>query len=505
VTDEIRIDDVERFRSIIRTYFGLEFEEAKLGFLSEVLDRRRERNQESSQHYLLRLEGGDSAAELQALAKELTVGETYFFRHREQFRAFTDIVLSERTRAQADKRRIRILSAGCSSGDEAYTLAILLREHMRLPDWDATITAVDINPAALEKATAARYSRWALRETPADIQSRYFLPNGRDFSLDPSIHSLVRFSECNLAQQSGPIWITDYYDAIFCRNVMMYFSPDHARRLAARFADVLAPGGYLFLGHAETLRGLSQDFHLCHTHETFYYQRLGRSVSPSPGECLSPAAAQNNAQPPLADVVAGSTSWIDAIQTAAERIHTLSNRNEAEPAQSPEQSICDLTVPLELLRKERFQEALDVLQALPPDALNDADVLLLEAVLLTHRGRLAQAEEVCRRLLERGELNAGAHYILALCREASGDIDGAAHHDQTAAYLDPSFAMPRLHLGLLARRAEDRDTARRELNRALALLQREDASRLLLFGGGFTRDALSALCRAELLSCGGKI
>ncbi len=123
---------------------------------------------------------------------------------------------------------------------------------------------------------------------------------------------------------------------------------------------------------------------------------------------------------------------------------------------------------------------------------------------MTHGGQLSGAEDACRRLLELDELNAGAHYVLALCRESAGDERGAADHDQVAAYLDPAFAMPRLHLGLLARRAGDRDAARRELAQALALLEREDPSRLLLFGGGFNRAALLALGRAELHACGGR-
>jgi chemotaxis protein methyltransferase CheR len=110
---------------------------------------------------------------------------------------------------------------------------------------------------------------------------------------------------------------------------------------------------------------------------------------------------------------------------------------------------------------------------------------------------------VSAQLLERDELNTGAHYLLALCRESAGDRQGALDHDSAAVYLDPAFAMPRVHLGLMARRAGDSEGARRELGQALLLLKREEASRLLLFGGGFTRDALIALCRAELVSAGG--
>jgi chemotaxis protein methyltransferase CheR len=101
-------------------------------------------------------------------------------------------------------------------------------------------------------------------------------------------------------------------------------------------------------------------------------------------------------------------------------------------------------------------------------------------------------------------MSAGAHYLLALCREGARDLKGAAEQDQIAAYLDPGFAMPRLHLGLMARREGQRENARRQLRQAYTLLHQEDASRLLLFGGGFSREMLVTLCREELAASGGQ-
>ena len=166
-----------------------------------------------------------------------------------------------------------------------------------------------------------------------------------------------------------------------------------------------------------------------------------------------------------------------------------------KPPAAPSPSRTNTTLLLELLQKERYGEALLLL---PPEAQADADAQLLRASLLIHTGKLSDAETLCKALLEMNELNAGAHYLLALCREAVGDRAGAASHDQVACYLEPGFVMPSLHLGLLARRNGDREQARRELGRALSLLPQEDPSRLLLFGGGFGREALLALCRAEL-------
>jgi chemotaxis protein methyltransferase CheR len=158
---------------------------------------------------------------------------------------------------------------------------------------------------------------------------------------------------------------------------------------------------------------------------------------------------------------------------------------------------------MDLLRQEKFQAALEALQGLPPGSESDRDAQLLRAALLTNCGRMEEAEEACLRILSSDDMVAGAHYLLALCREHAGDRKIAAEHDRTAAYLDSGFAMPAFHLGLMARRSGDKEAARRHFERALSLLAREDPARILLFGGGFRREALSRLCLDELRACGG--
>jgi chemotaxis protein methyltransferase CheR len=129
--------------------------------------------------------------------------------------------------------------------------------------------------------------------------------------------------------------------------------------------------------------------------------------------------------------------------------------------------------------------------------------LLLGAVLLANTGDVAEAKEICQRLLAVDELNAGAHYLMAVCMEHAGDYQAAAEHDEQAIYLDTEFALPRMHRGLMARRLGDLCTARQELEKALGLLGREHSSRILLFGGGFSREALVRYCESQLRRCGG--
>jgi chemotaxis protein methyltransferase CheR len=494
------LHELERFRAVISRQIGLWFEDSKFGFLSEVLRRRLEELGRGND-YIGDLERQPSQGEFAALARELTVGETFFFRNIAQFQALAEVALPDRTSQQRTPKLLRLLSAGCSSGEEAYSMAIVARETIADLSWKIEIRAVDLNPNALEKAARARYSAWALRETPTDIRSRWFRADDRDFVLDDGVRAAVKIEPANLAGDDPNLWPSAHYDVIFCRNVLMYFTPDQMRATIARISAALAPGGYLFLGHAETLRGISDDFHLCHTHHTFYYRRKQHSDCGCPREIdFIPAA-----KPAAAPTLALTTAWIDTIHQASARVASLiAATNTAKAPKRARANDWELRPALELLRHERFSEALDHVRRGPPETADDPDVLLVKAALLSHSGELAAAAAACRRLLQLDELSAGAHYVLALCREQDGERERAMEHDRVAAHLDPGFAMPRLHCGLLARHAGDRAGARRELQQALVLLKREDVSRLLLFGGGFTRDALIGICQSAVAECRGR-
>jgi len=493
--------DIERFRSILTLRTGLFFDETRFSLLREVLERRLAAFQGDADGYFAELEGGATTAEVLALAEELTVGETYFFRHLDQLRAYAEVALAELPLARG-ARPLKVLSAGASSGEEAYSLAILAYERGCEAGRSIEVRGIDLNPKAIERAQRGRYTAWSLRETTEDVRRRWFREVGREYEVLPNIKDSVRFRQGNLTTTEYP---ADEFDVIFCRNVLMYFSPEKMREVVARLTLGLASGGYLFLGHAETLRGLSLDYHLCHTHNTFYYrkkhthERTRRPHSVPTGRETQTTAADG---PTLAEEPWASSNWLDTIKRTADRIQALAEGpttdgplplNPAAPSSRRQHGRA-----LELLSRERFADALTELGDPFVNEVPEADTLLLRAVLLTHSGQLDAAQTTCAQLLELDELSAGAHYLLALCHERNGRLEAALEHDQTAIYLDPTLAMPRLHLGLVARRMNDRQTARRELTQAALLLEREDASHLLLYGGGFGRNGLIALCRSEL-------
>ena len=455
--------DLTRFRMLLATKFGWAFDDNDAPQLAEVLGKRAETHQLSRSRYLTRLDSTDWDAELTTLAEELSVNETYFYRHGEQFKAVADVALPERIFARSAQRVLRMLSVGCSSGEEAYTLAIVAREVLPDPAWIVSVVGLDANPAMLHRATTGHYSAWSLRETPDAVQRRWFQPDGGGYRLAPAVRAAVQFRLYNVANEDEWLWRPDQYDVLFCRNLLMYLTPAVRASLVQRMTRSLAAGGYLFLGHTDSLGSRPEGLESQHTHRTFYY-RKSATASPRP---------------------------------AAPKIGRASSSGPA-PSSAPEADLYDQA--MGLLRDERHAEALKLFDT--GRAGRPAPQDLLHSALLAHAGRLDDAEMICRQLLDANGLYADAHHQLAVCLEGGAAVDVAIGHYRLAAYLDPDFAMPRLRLGLLARRRGENRVAWAELDRAIMLLRQEREDRIVLFGGGFGRIALTTLCRAELDACG---
>jgi chemotaxis protein methyltransferase CheR len=361
-----------------------------------------------------------------------------------------------------------MLSVACSSGEEAYSLAIIGLRARPGPDWMVSVTGVDANPAMLRKARSGRYSAWSLRETPPDVRDRWFHGADGGFQVDDEIRSLVRFARHNVADEDPDLWHPAQYDVIFCRNLLMYLTRPVAGALVRRMTAALVPGGYLFLGHTDSLGSRPEGLELRHEHQTFYYRRPTPSAVPPP---LPRAAPPPPPEPPRP---ARPITPDDAYNRA-----------------------------IGLLQSDRFAEALDLMTDRLPGVLTGRDALL-HGVLLVQTGKLAEAAVVARGLVETDGLNPDAHQLLGLCFEGEQAVDEAVAQYRLATYLDPGFALARLRLGQLARRRGEDRAAVADLEVALRLLAGEDAERIMLFGGGFGRMALTILCRSELDACGAR-
>jgi|SRR6056297_631763 len=254
-------DEFRNFARLIYEESGIFLKDAKITLLSNRLRKRLKalNLDEFAQYYDYITSLKDKTKELEALLDVVSTNETYFFRNERQFEAlskycFPDIVKKKQ------KKRLRIWSAGCSTGEEPYTIAICVRENMHLfPDWDIQIVATDIAPSVLEFARDGHYSGRRIEKVSPPLLKKYFTQN-RDnpevYTVNENLKNLVSFSYINLFKSKFP----DDLDIIFCRNVMIYFDRQHQKELVGNFYKVLNPGGYLFIGHSETLHSLSEDF-----------------------------------------------------------------------------------------------------------------------------------------------------------------------------------------------------------------------------------------------------
>ncbi len=494
--------DVERFRTALGVLSGFDLQQQKADLLGELLAHRiRQTRSAGIEPYLQRLTSvATSADELRELATELTVNETYFFREPAHLAAFVEHAVPALVGhpGEASARPLRILSAGSSSGEEAYSVAMLLEKHR--PDLVAlgsSVVGIDLSPTVLQKARRGRYTDWSLRQTPLECRERYFRKEGSEHLLSESIVSMVRFEQRNLLDEDSAFWKPEVFDVIFCRNVFIYFSPDAVAAVVDRFRRALKPGGFLFLGSAETLRGVTDKFSLLTAPNAFFYR-------------IDAGHPNVEATPPLRRPLEGpveppfNSAWIHEIDASSERLQLLASSSAPSlqvPA-APEAAPWDFEATLSLFRRECFDEAL---ASFPAQGPWSSRARVLRAVILTNRGEVDAAERLCRALLAREELPAEAHYLIAYGREQTGDVSAAAFHDRAASELDATFAMPRFHLAALAKRGGDFHQAREHFVRAHGLLATENEERITLFAGGFTRSGLQQLCLTELHSCGGSL
>ena len=319
-------------------------------------------------------------------------GETYFFRDHGQFDLLRLRLLPELIARRRGAKKLRLWSAGCASGEEAYSLAMLV--DMLLPErdgWDILILGSDIDPAALDKARCGRYRQWSFRMVPPALQQRYFQRVGDEWALDERIRRMVTFRAVDLIGGPFPGGELRDMDLILCRNVFIYFGAGAVAAVADKLADALCEGGYLMTGHTELIGHRMPNLRSRLFAEGVVYQR----AAPIPAKIplpvrisLSPAAAQRTPGAP---------------QPGAPR----------------------------------------------------AEELLATAREFADRGEYDQAEQSCRQLLAAAPLDAEPHFLLAQLAQLRGDFELAGELLDKTLYLDPRCVAAYLELAALCERAEN--------------------------------------------------
>lgn len=373
-------------RNLVEAESGVVLNDAKLSHLSAVVRGRMAALgiPDAPGYMEILSEGERGAAERRDLVSEFLVGETSFFRTPVLFHAFEKAILPGLL-AQGFVSPLPIWCAGCATGEEAYSVAIAAMEGSRgrhaVP---VTVRATDLHPRFLEAAREGIYAGQSLRDLPGLIRERYFelLGDGR-YRVTDAVRRLVDFEERNLIDFLSAPLPSARYAAIFCRNVMIYFRSDTTRRLVERFHESLSDGGVLFLGHSETLWGISEAFRLEQREKIFYYRKPRASICPP--------------RPAVAPRSSGSTAPRRAVP-------------RAEPPPPP-----------------------------PAADSSPAIKLVLSAERMADEGRFEEAVAMCRQAAALDPGCPEAEYLMAFLLRGHGRHAEALYHAERALERDPRF------------------------------------------------------------------
>lgn len=266
-----------RLRDFIYEKSGLFFEEKKIYFVKKRIEKRLESlGFSDSRDYYRYLRYGKDGRELNRFLEALTTRETYFFREFSQLKSFSEEALPLLTEEHVKKglgRRISVWSAGCSTGEEAYTLAMILKESPALgKGWNITIFGSDINDGALASAARGQYGDRSVKDVPPNYLKKYFSKVSTGYRVSDEIKRMVAWEKVNLIDKIHMRRFRNI-DFIFCRNVLIYFSDESRKRVLKYFYDSMTEGGFIFLGHSESVGRVSTAYRLMRLNNSLVYRK----------------------------------------------------------------------------------------------------------------------------------------------------------------------------------------------------------------------------------------
>jgi chemotaxis protein methyltransferase CheR len=467
---------LERLSEVLAARTGLHFPAERWGDLERGIAAAAPvfgmPDAQSCAHWLL--SAHLTRSQIEVLASHLTVGETYFFRDERSFEVLEQHILPELLHARASgERRLRIWSAGCCTGEEAYSIAMLVDRLIPHPrDWNVSILATDINPAFLRKAAEGVYGEWSFRGTPAWIRERYF-EQGRNsrFELQPLMRKRVTFSYLNLADDVYPSLTnnTNAMDVIFCRNVLMYFSATQAKKVIENLHRSLVDGGWLIVSPVETSNSLFSSFSAVDFAGAVLYRKLAKTHSPTVAPAYPAATPSLSPETWPVEFPVADAALVTALHDAPWSVDQPDMRAGEAPAHEHE--------------------------------VNADEAPSGMARVCANQGKLADAEQWCERAIAADRLNPANQYLLATIQQELGQNDSAAQSLMRALYIDPDFVLAHFALGNLCLSQSRRREAERHFDNALLLLHAHPHDEPLPESEGLTAGRLAeiiALVRSSL-------
>lgn len=508
---DLTYEEFVRFRDFIHTASGIYMEDLKQDSLRISLVARATRLGLSSfDDYLAVLERDER--ELNELLNLVTINETSFFRFPQQFDALRTRVLPEIMAGKPDTNKtIRIWSAGCSTGEEPYSIAMTLIDAGVISlGWRVQILGTDVSTRALSVAKKGEYPKRSMLNVPYEVISRHFEPVPNGYVIAPHVRSLVEFGYHNLIREPYPLALMGNWDIIFCRNVTIYFKLESTKRVVANFYNSLNEGGYLFIGHSETLSQINDEFEAVEIGGVFLYRkpRTRRGIGFS-------TRRSTVVDVPVVEPVSVRHGRSERVpvrrseQVPSRRVQEVldrTRRSEAgrplKGATAPQGTDADtVSAARHALEVGRVSEALELAnRAIDADA-NDAEAHLIAAYVHADAGDYEAALESCHRALAINPLLPSARYILGIIHQRQGDAVRAISEFKKTVYIDDTFALAHLNLANIYKSQRKWEMAAKEYENALKALYKNPEGAWTEFLGGFKLDLLVKTCERSLLEC----
>lgn len=439
--------------------------------------------------------------QIEILVSHLTIGETYFFREKRSFEILELEIIPDLIRLrQGTEKRLRIWSAGCCTGEEPYSIAILLHKMMPdLRDWNINILATDINPLFLKKAQDGIYGEWSFRDTPIWVKERYFRKK-RDDRLEilPAIKKMVNFSYLNLAEDVYPSLLnsTNAMDLIFCRNVLIYFTQERAKRVIQNIHHSLVDGGWLFVSPSEASQFLSSQFSTINFQGAILYRKDTGSEFKFPGsefkiptfepepETLNPKF--ETIEPMFGNVPLQPTGYIEDVK----------EKRWLEPEPTP------YAEALGLYEQGSYAKAAEkIIEMISHEQADSKEITLLSRTY-ANQGRLTDALAWCEKAIGQDKLNPCLHYLRATILQEQGVIDEAIISLKRALYLNQDLILAHFSLGNLAMQQGRLKESERYLENALSLLSGYRQEEVLPESDGMTAGRMMEIIRLRITDYG---
>lgn len=455
----VNISKLEKeFVDVIRDRLGIVVHHHQINDLYKTIIEACKKFKCTPEEYLVNIVNSDStSATLDHLITGITIGETYFFRDKQQMKLLREKILPEMIKLKREKNQLslRVWSAGCSSGEEIYSIAIMLCEMLDdIKHWNLSLLGSDINTVSLKKAMLSEYSEWAMRSISEEYKKKYFAQTNKSYLLSPEIKKLVNFKYINLSDNAFPLMFngTNAQDLIICRNVLIYFDAETIAQLMKRLEKSLAQEGYLLLGASDPIitSGLNLDFHykeglyFTHVKDPKILKPENRRALPSQLEISKkPQLILPKANPP--------------------KLHTHTIENE----QAFNQKIT------KLLNEGKWQEILTAVSMQKTiNGKSESEFLLnAQATASANLGKLEEALQFCHENIRLYPQNPYTYYTLSLILSEMNNISEAVAALRKALFLDHQFVIGHYQLGLLLLRDKSESLGLKSLFNALKIAQ----------------------------------